>query len=634
VSRSVLAAFGLAAALLLSACGGGGGAGGDTAAPVTATAPGGAASAATAPGGAASAATADPPPSAASAPSPATATPGATALAAERPASRDEAMRFLAMASFGANEAQIARLMALGYAAWVDEQLAMPAEGAIRRHVMAADALLRAGGSTRGAVAEDVLDAFWKQAVEGPDQLRRRVAYALSQIFVISLVDSTIDGQPVAAAAWLDMLADEGLGSYRQLIERVSLSPLMGVWLSHLRNQKADPATGRVPDENYAREVMQLFSIGLVALNEDGTPRLVDGRPVETYGSDDVAGLAKVFTGFSWACPAWPDTACFRNGKSGEQQDPERWARPMLGYPAFHATEEKRFLGAVVPAQAVADPATSLRIALDTIAAHPNVGPFIGRQLIQRLVTSNPTPAHVAAVARAFADNGRGVRGDMRAVVRAVLQHPDARRASEADGKLREPVLRAAAFLRAFPHRSDSTRFRVGNTDNVAASLGQSPLRAPSVFNFYRPGYVAPGTRSGGAGLAAPELQIAHETSAAGYVNWLRDAVAQGVGVHQERVGDTVTNRRDVQRDDTALRALADTPPALVDEVMRRLVFATPGRSLEGLRREVLAAVESVVVPAPNADASNQRAIDDARRLRVHAALLLVAVSPEFTVQR
>jgi len=249
--------------------------------------------------------------------------------------------------------------------------------------------------------------------VSGEDQLRQRVAYALSQIMVISMADGTVGDNPRAVAAWLDMLGDKGLGNYRALIEAVSLHPMMGVYLSHLRNQKADARSGRVPDENYAREVMQLFSIGLLELNADGTPKIQGGKEIETYTPADIAGLARVFTGFSWACPAAPASGCFYSGSSGGVSDPDRAFKPMVGYPQFHSTEVKSFLGATIPAQGTADPQASLRSALDTIYQHPNVGPFIGKQLIQRLVTSNPSPAYVKAVADAFANNGAGGRGDM-----------------------------------------------------------------------------------------------------------------------------------------------------------------------------------------------------------------------------
>ena len=551
------------------------------------------------------------------------------AVVADKPASFDEAARFASQATFGLTDAVLARLNQIGYSAWIDEQLALPASSH-RLAWEAKDAAIKLADPTSGAGEEQVLESFWQQAVTGPDQLRQRVAYALSQIFVVSMADASVGATPRAVAAWLDMLGDKGLTNYRQLLESVSLHPMMGLYLSHLRNQKADPRTGRVPDENYAREVMQLFSIGLVALNPDGTPRLnASGRSIDTYGPADISGLARVFTGFSWACPAYPNSSCFNSGSSSGVSDPDRHFKPMLGYAQFHSTEAKQFLGVTIPAQASADPAASLRVALDTMHAHPNVGPFIGRQLIQRLVMSNPSPAYVAAVAAAFADNGTGVRGDMKAVVKAVLLHPEARRISNTSAKVREPVLRLAAYLRAFPHRSDTGLWRIGNTDSPATSLGQSPLRSPSVFNFYRPGYVAPNSSSGAAGLVAPELQLVHETSTAGYVNYMRDNVASGVGRFNGTVGGVVFNRRDVQPDFSAELALATNPQALVSRVVAKLISGYVTRSLAAT---VLQGVSSIAIPAFNG--SNQNQIDAAKRARVNAAVLLVLASPEFQVQK
>ncbi len=579
-ARPVLAGLALSAALLLSACGGGGG-GGDGESPSGI---------------------------------------GAQAVS-EKPASREQAARFLTQATFGPTDADIDRVMAIGYSAWIDEQLARPA-ASHRASWEAANATIKAANASSSAGQDQVFESFWRQAVSGEDQLRQRWAYALSQVFVISMADDNVGNNPRAVAAWLDMLGDKGLGNYRDLLETVSRHPLMGQYLSHLRNQKADARTGRVPDENYAREVMQLFSIGLVELNADGSARSDGSKALESYTQADVAGLAKVFTGWSWACPEWPDNSCFFGGSANGNSDPDRSFNAMLGYPQYHATDEKQFLGTTIPAQSQSDPQASLRIALDALAAHPNVGPFIGRQLIQRLVTSNPSPQYVAAVTSAFKNSG----GDMKAMLRAVLLHSEARRASDAQGKLREPVLKLSAFLRAFGFTSDSGNYRVGNTDNPGSALGQSPLRSPSVFNFYRPGYVAPGTESAASKLAAPELQIAHETSAAGYVNYMRDNVSQGVGQW-----NSSTSRRDLQADFSAEVALADQPAALIERINAKLMAGTMP---EALKVEIQGAIEKMVIPVLNSTGSNQKQISDAKRNRVNAVIFLALVSPEFQVQK
>ncbi len=548
----------------------------------------------------------------------------------EKPATRAEAARFLTQATFGPTDAEVDRVMAVGYAAWIDEQFALPALSH-RTHLEVRDAEIRAANANNSAGQEQVFETFWKQALTGPDQLRQRSVYALSQVFVISMVDSGVADNPRAVAAWLDMLGDKGLGNYRDLLENVSRHPMMGVYLSHLRNQKADSRTGRVPDENYSREVMQLFSIGLIELNDDGSARTTGGNPVDTYTPADISGLAKVFTGWSWACPDWPDNNCFFSGSNNGSSDPDRSFKPMLGYAQYHSTEEKRFLSATIAAQTLSDPGASLRVALDTLAAHPNVGPFIGRQLIQRLVTSNPSPAYVTAVSRAWANNGSGVRGDMKAVIKAVLMHPEARTRSDTSGKVREPVLKLSAYMRAFPHGSDTGYFRVGNTDNPGTALGQSPLRSPSVFNFYRPGYVAPGTGAAARSLQSPEMQIAHETTAAGFVNYMRDNIASGVGSFNGTVGSVVRNRRDLQANLSAELALTNDPAALVDHVLGKLTY---GNTSAALRTEVINAVASITIPALTSNGSNQATVDAAKRSRVNATLLLVVASPEYQVQQ
>ncbi|MBX3621400.1 MAG: DUF1800 domain-containing protein [Rhizobacter sp.] len=539
------------------------------------------------------------------------------------PITPQAAARFLAQASFGANEASVQHVIDLGYAAWIDEQLALPASS----HLAAWDAMTAAAqvaNPNAWAGQDGTIDAFWRVALSGNDQLRQRVAFALSQIFVVSMQDTLVGNDPRAVAHYLDLLADKGLGRYRDLLEGVALHPMMGRYLSTLGNRKTDTRTGRVPDENFAREVMQLFSIGLVQLAPDGTPRTDgEGAPIATYGPADITGLARVFTGWSWACPVAPtatNSTCYASGAvkvdGVSRQDAERSIKPMINYPAMHETQEKRFLGTVVPAGT--DGPASLRIALDTLAGHPNVGPFIGRQLIQHLVTSNPSPAYVRDVAQVFTATG----GDLKAVVKAILLHPEARSPSATGGRLREPVLRLAAFLRAFDARSDSGFYKIGNTDDPGSKLGQTPLRSPSVFNFYRPGYRPPGSEAASAGLVAPEFQIAHETSAAGYVNYMRNAAFFGVGVNP---GGTL-NRPDVQPDYGAELALADTPGPLVDLIDRKLMG---GAMPQAVKTEIVNAIATIGIST-----TSQGYADLARRQRVAAAVMLTLASPEFQVQK
>ncbi len=531
-----------------------------------------------------------------------------------------DAARFLNQASFGATEADVNKVKTYGYSAWLEDQFFMPGRSH-EEYINAVSASLPAGQSLDDS---HVMNTFWREAATGQDQLRRRVAFALSQIFVVSLQDSTVSEFKRGVASYLDMLGRNAFGNYRQLLNEVTLHPMMGLYLSHLRNRKEDPARNRVPDQNYAREVMQLFSIGLYELNPDGTPKLVSGQPVETYDSDDIVGLSRVFTGFSWAGPDKSDTRF--NG--GGTQDPDREVLFMQSYPRFHSISEKRFLTAVIPAGASADPDGDLRIALDAIASHPNVGPFISRQLIQRLVTSNPTPAYVARVAQAF-DAGRftsglwsagtGQRGDLRATVAAILLDPEARTAAQLTdptfGKVREPVLRVAHWMRAFNARSASGNFLLGVTDDPTTSLSQSAMRSPTVFNFYRPGYVPPNTSIATAGLVAPELQIVNEVSVVGYSNFMRLAgLNNGLGS---------SSPRDIQPDYTAELALADNADLLIDRVS---LFLTAGSMSAATRTIIRDAVNSIAMPT-TAQAT-------ARLNRVRLAVFFTLSSPEYLVQK
>jgi len=513
----------------------------------------------------------------------------------------DEAARFLMQASFGPTDSDIARVQSVGYAGWVDEQFALPQTLHLPYVQANYNALLF------GANFAFVQDSFWQQAIPAPDQLRQRVKYALSQIVVVSAESGTIANTSDGLANYYDLLGQHAFGNYRTLLEAVATSPMMGIYLSHLRNQKADPLTGRVPDENFAREVMQLFSIGLIEINLDGTPKLVNGQPVETYTNTDITGLARVFTGWSWAAQD-TSNASFNGGGSAYA---DRILRPMQPYPQFHETGAKTFLNVTIPAGTSAQ--ASLTIALDALFNHPNLCPFIGRQLIQRLVASNPSSAYVGRVSAACANNGGGVRGDLKAIVRAILLDDEARSAAGLTnpqfGKLREPVLRLAQWGRCFGATSASGNWQIRNLDSPSTSLGQQPLRAPSVFNFYRPGYVPANTEIAGAGLVAPEFQITGETSVAGYTNFMQAAIASGVGVGRE-VRAAYTNEL----------AVADNADALIDRVNRCLMAGTMGTQQ---RQEIRDAINAIAATATNGRAN-----------RVYTAVLLTMASPEYLIQK
>lgn len=527
-----------------------------------------------------------------------------------------DAARFLTQATFGPTLPEIQAVAQKGYQAWINEQIAQPPSshrqatmddfnlnatvGGVGGRIPETQAFRRPGGPHRQA-------AWWKIAVTGPDQLRQRVAFALSQILVISDTNGTIRQWQEGAANYYDMLVQDAFGNFRELLEKVTLSPMMGIYLSSLRNAKAVNAA--TPDENYAREVMQLFTVGLNELNPDGTLRLdPNGQPIPTYTQDTIVQTAKVFTGWSFnnrTVNATANANLFRRGGAD-------YINPMLLWPAFHDDTQKTIIGGKVlpPAQGgLAD----LDATLDALFEHPNTGPFISRQLIQRLVTSNPSPGYVYRVAQAFANNGAGVRGDLGAVVRAILTDYEARSPAVAGnaafGKLKEPLLRGTALLRAFDATSNSGRF---NIPNAQATLAQAALRAPTVFNFFEPNYVVPGALAA-AGLYAPEYQILTDTTALTQPNFYYTYIhANRSPTNQEQqvVGLTLTD----------WLPLARTPQQLVDSI--NLLVAAGGLPKSASDR-IVAAVSSL--PA-NSTATEMQ--------RVRTAIYLVLTSPYGAIQK
>ena len=509
------------------------------------------------------------------------------------PVTAERASRFLAQASMGATREQITKVQSLGYAGWLDEQFALPASGARWDWLVAGGYNVIA--NKNGEAGADACQ--WRKLLTAPDTLRQRVTLALSEILVAAVNGFVGSGwKTFSAAAYLDLLEENAFGNYRTLLQSVSLSAPMGEYLTYRNNVKFNATTGAMPDENYAREVMQLFTIGLVQLNLDGTPKLTTGLPTETYTLEDITGLARVFTGWNYDL----------TGITADTPDFKR--RPMIQNAARHETGSKVFLGTTIAAGV--DGATSLTQALDAIFAHANVGPFIGRQLIQRLVCSNPSAAYVTRVATVFNNDGSGVKGNLKAVLKAILLDDEARSAARMQeprfGKLREPILRFAAWGRAFKASSPSDAWAIGNTSDPGTRLGQSPLRSGSVFNFFRPGYVPPNSAIGTAGMVAPEFQITNESTVVGYVNYMQTVISRGVG--------------DVKGDYSALLPLADTAQALLDELN---VVLAAGQ----LSAATVALIKGALDSMPSGT--------DASRLnRIYAALVMVMAAPEFIVQK
>lgn len=546
-----------------------------------------------------------------STPAPVVITPPPPPVVSDIPNATDAA-RFLAQSTFGPSTSDLAHLGSVGYSAWIDEQFALPTAS----HQAVIDEVLK----TRAAQTYDFYPSFWKQAATGPDQLRQRVKFALSEIFVVSLSDANVRTFPRGAASYYDMLGNGAFGNFRTLLENVTLHPMMGLFLTSLHNTKEGP--NRTPDENYAREVMQLFTIGLYQLNQDGSVKTDAQGPIPTYGLDDITNAAKVFTGFSWAGPDQTDARFNGNGS----QDPNRDILPMQAYPQWHSTSAKTFLGVTIPAGST-NANAELKIALDTLFNHPNTGPFIGRQLIQRLVTSNPSPAYIARVAAAFANNGAGVRGDMKAVVRAILLDPDARSVSglsdPAFGKVREPVVRLAHWMRAFNASSQLGTYYLRDTSDPENSLGQSALTAPSVFNFFRPGYAPPGSDLAAANLVGPELQAVDETSVIGYGNFMQRVVGRGVGSG----GPANSGPADlISSTYSGLIPLADDAAKLVDQIDLLLTA-----------HQLSAADKSTIVTAVGAvavSATDPTKLAQARLTRAQLGVYLAMLAPSYLVQK
>ncbi len=552
---------------------------------------------------------------------------GALRLVVPEPAATDASLaaqfaasRFLQQASFGPTHSEIQRVASATPAAWINEQAALPFTAdmlsAVQSKYDLGDAYRPRGSQyTPNWIGQ----RFWASAANSPDQLRRRVGFALHQIFMVSLTDSNLYFQARAYASYLDTLNRHALGNFRHLLEDVALSPAMGIYLSHMRNRPESLGTGRMPDENFAREVMQLFTIGLHELNTDGSAKLdAGGRPIETYTNDDVMALAKVFTGWSWAFPDSQLTEqVFRwgNPDTNAANDQRIDTMKLKAYPGQHSVAEKRLFrgkpnALVIPANTSAS--ESLRLALDTLFNHPNVGPFIGRQLIQRLVTSHPSPAYVARVAATFNSNGRGVRGDMAAVTRAVLLDPEAIAAPAGSiGKLREPVIRVAHWLRSFDARSTSGQYMLATE---LEQVSQRALHAPSVFGYFRPGFVPPNTTFSASGTTVPELQIVNESTTAQWVNTAQRMAGSGLG-WAGTANDVIAN----------LQPLADlVATGNADSLIQRLnLLLFAGRMSPALKQELLESMASV--PGSQADSQLNRA---------RVALFLALASPDYLVQR
>ena len=509
------------------------------------------------------------------------------------PITKAQATQFLNQSTFGALDSDVNDVINIRYEAWINTQMARPASLQLP-HLQSLPL-----PQFDFQLQPDRADIWFRNVLWGDDQLRQRVAFALSEIFVVSELGA-LSNAPFALADYYDVLAKNAFGNYRDLLEDVTLHPATGVYLSMLGNEKPNAALNIRPDENYAREVMQLFSIGLVELNLDGSQRLDNqGQPIPTYDQATIEGFAHVFTGWNWAgAPDWYQARGTR----------ENQVMPMELYDDFHDTGEKTLLnGVTLPSGQTGE--QDLDAALDNIFNHPNVGPFMAIRLIQRLTTSNPSPGYIRRVATVFNDNGQGVRGDLGAVVMAILTDEEARpeMVMEVDGKLKEPLLRLTQLWRAYGATSESGRYPL----NFAYIIfGQGPLQSPSVFNFFSPFYAPPGEIRN-SGLVAPELQIATEYLNTWYTNYMFYQVF-GNNHTNEELGED-----DVYIDFSEEVEIADDIDGMIDMVAGKLLG---GEISDTLRTEIRGMVE--------------RFPEDQDVIRAAEVIYFVVTSPEYAYQR
>lgn len=517
--------------------------------------------------------------------------------ASAAPMSDAQARRFLAQASFGPTEASVTEAIQLGRQGWLQKQFVTSGSGYNNVAWVDPDPNKGCPAGSPATCRRDkyslfpVQVEFFANAINQPDQLRQRTALALSEILVVSGNTITL---PNAMAVYQRIFLQHAFGNFRDVLHEVTLSPAMGRYLNMANNDKPNPAKGTAPNENYARELLQLFSIGLWELNPDGTQKLhAQGQPIPSYDQGIVEGFAHAFTGWTYA----PRPGATRN----RFPNPPYFDAPMIAFAGNHDTAAKTLLGGVtLPAGQSAQ--ADLDAAIANVFNHPNVGPFIGRQLIQQLVTANPSPAYVARVSQAF---NAAPRGDMKRLLTAILTDPEANAPAAPDsfGKLREPIVQLTHLTRALGGRSDGVWLRA-----QAAQLGQPVFSPPSVFSFFPPDYDLPDMPS----LDGPAFGL-FNASAAFKLSAVLSTALNGKGVAPDT---TVQGAIGTQIDLARWAVLAAKPAALVAEI-KRVLFA--GHLSAGLEAALLKAAQIAPVSKP---------LD-----RAKATLFLATMSPEYLVE-
>jgi uncharacterized protein (DUF1800 family) len=553
-----------------------------------------------------------------------------------------EAARFLMQASFGGTYAQVEEVQNKGYAQWIDEQMAKPWDPNDSHYQWLYDKGYFDARS-RNVSGTGIDNTLWRKLMTAPDVLRQRVAFALSQIFVVGLDGlGAVIFRNVSAAAYMDLLEKHAFGNYADLLNAVSTSPAMGTYLNMKGSRAQLPNSANQPDENYAREVMQLFSIGLYELNEDGTEK---SQPKETYTQENVTQLARIFTGWNFESIKLTPTRTREGGSDFpyEIEAPfsidklDYFNQPMAHNSRYFTSGSKPFFNQTVDASKTGPQA--LKQVIDYLASHPNVGPFIGKQLIQRLVCSNPSPAYVKDITGVFNNDGKGVRGNLKAVIKAILLHTEARAlpapgtdAYKGYGKLREPALRLVQWARTFNVKSNLPSnatviwpaagssslpigpWNVGDLSDDGKGLGQSPLHSPSVFNFYRPGYIPPQGDLGERKVIAPEFQLTNEVTVATYLNLMRGIIDTGRGTNSE-----------VMADYSGDYTLATDASALVN---RHALLLTANALSDVNKAAIIKAVNAITTKVtgstPESVASS----------RIKLSIFLIMATPEYLIQK
>lgn len=554
---------------------------------------------------------------------------------------RRRTARFLTQATFGPKWSEINGLTGTSASEWFVNQTKLETDYALDIIEEYREAYQTEEDDINDLIASARNSAWWRNAIEGQDQLRQRMAFALSQIIVVSDMPEAVETFPQAVGYVQDIFARHAFGNYRDILEEVTYSPMMGFYLTYLGNEKADPETGRMPDENYARELLQLFTIGLVELKGDGEPKLdLDGNPIELYTNADITGLARVFTGLDFAeNPRTEDI---------EEVRPDVWALPMAVYPDLHSPEAKNFLGITIPEGTGA--ADSIDKTLDRLMSHRNIGPFIGRQLIQRFTTSDPAPGYVKRVARAFNQGryvlpdgeevGTGDKGDLMATLAAILFDGQNRLGSawrKTDyGKVREPVIRLTNWARMFDADGQNPEYapELFSLGEIGA-LSQRPYGARSVFNFYRPGYVPPATLAGARDMTVPEMQLVNATSIPGYINIMAEYIFREEADDeffeelQEEFDesdidvDEAKARTALVPDYSSLHSIAMDNAALLKRLDAMLLYSTMSETTKSN-------IENALEHEFFEEYEDEEVLDE----KVRHAVWLIMTSPDYLIQR